>query len=179
MQVKHGLSKLCRAELALKKVAVGYSVAPCTQSVIKSIISPPEHTCSLLVKLTPLFGVALLLACSNWCGVDQSVGLMDRPAWLWTKPALLLARVLMCFLYWQRHRRTARREEEGGRRGEPGGGANRRFRAQTGQRWPFNLAHGPAESLIKPRAVKTEQTAKTMPETDTQSLSPSLFLILT
>lgn len=43
-----------------------------------------------------------------------------------------------------------------------------------GQQWPFHLARGPAESLIKPRAVKTEQTAKPMPETDTHSLSFSL-----
>lgn len=100
------------------------------------------------------------------------MGLTDRLAWLWTKPALLLARVLMCFLYWQRHRRTARRR--GWRQARGARGANRRFQAQTGQRWPFNLARGPAESLIKPRAVKTEQTAKTMPETDTQSLSLSL-----
>lgn len=118
----------------------------------------------------------MLPACSNWCGVDQSVGLTDRLAWLWTKPALLLARVLMCFLYWQRHRRTARRR--GWRQARGARGANRRFQAQTGQRWPFNLARGPAESLIKPRAVKTEQTAKTMPETDTQSLSLSLALSL-
>lgn len=70
------------------------------------------------------------------------------------------------------HRRTARRR--GWRQARGARGANRRFQAQTGQRWPFNLARGPAESLIKPRAVKTEQTAKTMPETDTQSLSLSL-----
>lgn len=138
---------------------------------------PPKHTCSLLVKLTPLFGVALLPASSNWCGVDQSVGLMDRPAWLWTKPTLLLARVLMCFLYWQRHRRTTRRR--GWRQGRGARGANRRFRTQAGQRWTFNLARSPAESLIKPRAVKTEQAAKPMPETDTHSLSLSFSLILT
>lgn len=74
------------------------------------------------------------------------------------------------------HRRTARRR--GWRQARGARGANRRFQAQTGQRWPFNLARGPAESLIKPRAVKTEQTAKTMPETDTQSLSLSLALSL-
>lgn len=155
--------------LARKNQAEGIEYKPYTQSVIKSIISP-KHTCSLLVKLTPLFGVALLPARSNWCGVDRSVGLMYRPAWLRTKPALLLARVLMCFLYWQRHRRTARRR---GRRQARGarGETNRSFRAQTGQRWPFNLARCPAESLIKPRAVKTEQTAKPEPEMDTQSLA--------
>lgn len=136
--------------------------------------SPPGHTCSLLVKLTPMFGVALLPACSNWCGVEQSEGLMDRPAWLCTKPSLLLARVLMCFLYWHRHRRRARRRGGGGRQGGERG-TNGRFRTQTGHQWPFNLARGPAESLIKPRALKTEQTAKPEPEVDIQSLSRSLI----
>lgn len=59
---------------------------------------------------------------------------------------------------------------------EEGRGANGRFRAQTGQWWPFNLARGPAESPIKPRAVKNEQTAKPVPETDTHSLSLLLSL---
>lgn len=85
---------------------------------------------------------------------------MDRPAWLRTKPALFLARVLMCFLYWQRHRMTARRRGWRWAKGSQGG-ANRRFWAQAGQRCPFNLARGRAESLIKPRAMKTEQTAET------------------
>lgn len=95
---------------------------------------------------------------------------MDEPAWPWTKPALLQALVLMCFLYWQRHSGTARRRRWRRARGTERG-ADRRFRAQTGQRWPFNLARSLAESLIKPWAVKTEQTAKPMPENDTHSLS--------
>lgn len=69
-------------------------------------------------------------------------------------------------------------QEEGWRQAVGARGANMRFQAQMGQRWPFNLARGPAESLIKPWAVKTEQTAKPMPETDTQSLSLPLFLCL-
>lgn len=81
----------------------------------------------------------------------------------------------MCFLYWQRHRRTARRR--GWREARGAAGAKKRFPVQTGQRWPFNLAHGPAESLIKLWAMKTEQTAKPTPETDTLFLSYSHLTI--
>lgn len=70
---------------------------------------PSEHTCTLLVKLTPLFGVARRPAGPNWSGVDQSAGLMERPAWPRTKRTLLLAVVLMCFLYWQQGHMTAKR----------------------------------------------------------------------
>lgn len=56
--------------------------------------------------------------------------------------------------------------ESGGRKG-----GLRNVQAQTGQWWPFNLARSSAESLIKPRAVKTEPTAKPVPETDTHSHS--------
>lgn len=109
LQVKRRLSKLRRADLALKKVAGGIQYKTVHPISNKVHYFPSEHTCTLLVKLTPLFGVAPLPACPNWSGVDQSMGLMDRPAWLWTKPALLLALVLMCFLYWQQGYMTARR----------------------------------------------------------------------
>ena len=41
---------------------------------------------------------------------------------------------------------------------------------KRGQRWPFHLARGRAESPIKPCAVKTKQTAGTLPETDSLPL---------
>lgn len=93
--------------------------------------------------------------------MDQSQGLIDQPPTPWTKPALLQTRVLMCFLYWQQYSMTAKRRGGGGQRGARG--ANSRFRAQAGQGCPFNLVQGPAERIIKLRAMKTEQTAKTMP----------------
>lgn len=68
-----------------------------------------------------MFGVARRPAGPNWSGVDQSLGLMEQPAWPRTKRTLLLAAVLMCFLYWQQGHMTAKRG--GWRRGKESQGA--------------------------------------------------------
>lgn len=76
-----------------------------------------------------------------------------QPGCLQTKHPLLLVWVLMCFLYWQQHCRTDRERGGGGQMGARG--ANSRFGASKAA-CTFNLAHGPAESLIKPWAMKIE-----------------------
>ena len=53
---------------------------------------------------------------------------------------------------------------------EVGGRQQEVSEPKRGRRWPFHLALGPAESPIKPCAVKTEQTAGTLPETDSLPL---------
>lgn len=93
----------------LKKVAEGIQYKTVHPISNKVHYFPSEHTCTLLVKLTPLFGVAPRPARPNWSGAEQSAGLMERPAWPRTKRALLLAAVLMCFLYWQQGHMTAKR----------------------------------------------------------------------
>lgn len=70
-----GLNAGCQnwAELTwlLKKVAEGIQYKTAHPISNKVHYFPSEHTCTLLVKLTPLFGVAARPARPNWSGAER------------------------------------------------------------------------------------------------------------